>query len=208
MPWSGHAKGIGVKFDLRDGAPGCPKVGEDVKTSDTAKAKFGIGKFAEIVGGDGGQDLIAKCLVGFLVGSKNDLVFVENAIDFRDLVGSGTSRVNRIDRAVFRCKEWDSARAEKVGSGWEGEREMSMDAVASIGRNGGGIAIELSLGNADGGIIGWGSEGGNGREGGGRKGSSDSGRVEHSAGFDHGGRRRAGVGKKLSTSIDELDKSI
>ena len=40
--------------------------------------------------------------------------------------------------------------------------------------------------------MGWGSEGG------GKKGSSDGGRVQHSAaGFDHCGRWRVGVGEKV-----------
>ena len=40
---------------------------------------------------------------------------------------------------------------------------MAMDSVAGVGRNSGGVGVELGLGKADGGVGGWGGDGGNGR---------------------------------------------
>ena len=81
---------------------------------------------------------------------------------------------------------------------------MSMNTVAGVGRDGGGIGIELGLGEADGGVGGWRGDGGNRRiDGIGKRGgdgcSGEGGK------FLHGGRDT--VKKKLSTSIDELEKS-
>ena len=52
---------------------------------------------------------------------------------------------------------------------------MAMDAIACIRRNGGCVAIKLSLGVTNGGIIGWGSFGGDGAQDGDREGGSDGG---------------------------------
>ena len=53
---------------------------------------------------------------------------------------------------------------------------MAVDAIASIGRNGDGIlAIELCLGETNGGVGGWGSFGGDGAQDGDREASSEGG---------------------------------
>ncbi len=77
MPWRGHAKGVGIEFDLGDGSPGHPKMRQNLKASGTAESKFRIGEFAKIVGGDGEEDLVAESFVGILIGAEGDLVFIK-----------------------------------------------------------------------------------------------------------------------------------
>ena len=77
---------------------------------------------------------------------------------------------------------------------------MAMNAVACIGRDGGGVSVEVSLGETEGGVGRWRGDGGDGGEDGVRKGGSDGSCGE--------GRRFLHSSKeKLSTSIDELEKS-
>ena len=101
MPWGGHAEGVCTELDLGDLAPGFPEVVVDLKARDATESEFRISEFAKVIGRDGEENLVAECLVGFLVGGEGGLVFVEEAVDFADLGGGGIGRVNRVDGAVF-----------------------------------------------------------------------------------------------------------
>ena len=52
---------------------------------------------------------------------------------------------------------------------------MSMNAIAGIGRDGGGVGVEVSLGETEGGIGRWRGDGGDGGEDGVRKGGRSDG---------------------------------
>ncbi len=185
MPWSCHSECIGVEFDLGDGSPGCPKMREDLETSDAAESKFGVGEFTEVVGGDGEEDLVTESFVGFLVGPKRELVVVENAVDFGDLCRGGGCWMDRVDGAVDGGCEGNATRNKEVCGGKEGESKMAVDSVAGVGRNSSGVGVELGLGCADGGIR-WGRcDGGNGRDDGVRERGRDGGCGE-GGGFLHG----------------------
>ena len=71
-----------------------------------------------------------------------------------------------------------------------------MNAVTGIGRDGGGVSVQVSLGEAEGGVGRWRGDGGDGVRKGGSDGSCGEGRR-----FLHSSK------EKLSTSIDELEKS-
>ena len=185
MPWRGHAEGVGIEFGLGDGAPGCPKMGEDLETGDASKAEFGIGEFAEVVGGDGEEDLVAESFVSLLVGAEGELIFVEDTVDFRNLWGGCVSRMDRVDGAVDGGNEFEPVGDEEVGFGRKGESEMTVDAVAGVGRDSGGVRVELSLGGAYGGISGGRGDGGDGGEDRIGKGGRDRGGGE-GGGFLHG----------------------
>ena len=43
IPRRSHAQGVGIEFDLGDGSPGIPEMGEDLEAGDAAKTEFGIG---------------------------------------------------------------------------------------------------------------------------------------------------------------------
>ena len=116
MPRGGHAKSVGIEFSLGDGAPGGPEVSEDLEARDAAEAEFGVGELTEVVGRDGEKNLVAEGLVGFLVGSKGELIFVEGAVDLGDLGSSGVGRMERIDGAVDGSNEGNVAGEEEVGS--------------------------------------------------------------------------------------------
>ena len=77
----------------------------------------------------------------------------------------------RLARSINRSNERNAARAEKVGGRREGEGRVPMDAIPFMGRNGGGVGVELRLGETNrsvgrrGGDCGNGSKNGNGEEG-------------------------------------------
>ena len=62
---------------------------------------------------------------------------------------------------------------------------MAVDTIASVGRDSGGVGIELGLGKADSSIGGGRGDGGNGRKDGVREGGRDRGGGE-GGGFLHG----------------------
>ena len=161
---------------------------EDLEASDAPKTEFGIGEFAETIGGDGEEDLIAKGFVGLLVGAESNLVFVEDSVDFGNLGSGGGGRMDRIDRAVDGSDERNVTGSEEVGGREEGESKMPMHTIAGIGRDGGCVGVELGLSKPDGGVGGWGGDGGNGRNDGVGKRRRDGGGGEGGI-FLHGGSR-------------------
>ena len=171
---------------MGDGAPGGPQEGEDGETGDTAESEFRVGKSTQVISWDGGDELITKGFVGFLKSAEDGLVIVEEAVYFRDLWAGGGRGVLRLRGAVNGSDEWDAARSKEVGSGGQSEGEVAVDAIARIGRNGGGVTVELGLGEADGGV-GWrGCERGDGSEDGDWKRGGDRSSGE-AGGFLHGG---------------------
>ena len=120
IPWSLHSKGIVIKFDLGDSAPGRPGMSKDAETRYTAESEFRIGKAPQVLCWDGGNELIAKGLVRFLVGAEDGLIVVlEKAIDaFCDLRTGGGSRMVRLRGAVDGGDdEGDAARPKEVVGG-------------------------------------------------------------------------------------------
>ena len=92
-----------------------------------------------------------------------------------------------LGRWIDRGNERDSSE-EEVLIGSDGEGEMPMDAIAGMRRDGSGVAVELRLSNADGGVSGLASGGGSKRsdEGSGERGGDGGG--GGSSGRCHGGR--------------------
>ena len=74
-------------------------MGENGEAGDIAESEFGIGKFAEVVGGNGEENLVAESLVCLLIGAKSGLIVVKNAVDFGDLGSGGSSWVCWVDGA-------------------------------------------------------------------------------------------------------------
>ena len=187
VPGRGHAEGVGVQLSLSDCAPGGPEMSENLEACDAAESEFGIGEFAEIVGGNREEDLIAQRLVGLLIGAKSELVFVEDAVDFGDLCGGGGGGVDRIDGAVDRSFEWNVAGDEKIGNGGKGQGKVTVDAVAGVGGDSGGVSVELGLSEADGGVCGRRGDGGDGRYDWVGKRGRDRGSGKSAGRFLHGG---------------------
>ena len=106
-----HPKGVGVEFDLGDLAPSRPEMREDGKTGNAAQAEFGIGVAAKVIGGDGGQNLVTKGFVGFLISSESGLIVVKEAVNLSDGGSSGGDGMDGLAWAVDWSEEGDAARA-------------------------------------------------------------------------------------------------
>jgi hypothetical protein len=189
IPRGSHAKSVGVELDLGDRAPSSPKVGEDGETGDAAESKFRIGKFAEIVGGESEKKLVAESLVGLLVGTEGDLIVIEDAVDLTDLGSGGADWMNRIDETKDGRDEGHVAGDLEIGGRGESEGQMAMDAIAGIGGDGGGVGVELGLGEADSGVGRRRGDGGDGGKDGVGEGGGDRGGGEGRS-FLHGGKEK------------------
>ena len=192
IPRSSHAEQIGIEFSLSDAAVVVPEVKEKLEAGDVAKSESVVVEGANVGGRRGKDELVAERLVSFVVGAESGLGGGVETIDLRDLGGGGLSRMFRLSRWVDGRKERDAREKEVFGRG-DGEGEMAVDAVARVGRDGGGVAVELGLRHADGGVGGLASCGGGQRSDDGRRERGGDGGGGGSGGGRHGGEAKSGV---------------
>ena len=144
IPRCMHAKLVGVQFVLRNFTVVGPEMGEDGEAGDMAIAEGGIVKILNVVVGDGCDDLGAKSLVDFVVGSEDGAGASVDAVEFGDLMGGKAGGVFADRSGIDGWKKRD-VEEESVFGGREGEANVAMEAVAAVRWDRGGVGVELGL---------------------------------------------------------------
>ena len=185
-PGGGHAEQVGVKFRLGDAAVVVPEMEKELEAGDVAKTESVIVERTNVRRGGGEDELIAKSLVGLVVGAEGRLGRGVEAVDFGDLGRCGLGGMFWLRRRVCGRNKSDAGEEEIIGGG-DGKGKMAVDAISGVGGDGGGVAVELGLGDADGGVGGLAGGGGGERsEDGSGEGGGD-GRSGGSGGRGHDG---------------------
>ena len=173
-----------------------------MQASDVAEAESVVVEGADVGGWGGEDELVAEGLVRFVVGAKRGLSRNVETVDFRDLGGGGPVWMIGLRRRIDGRHKFDAGEGQILLRG-ESEGKMAVDAVTGVGRDGSGVAVELGLSNAEGGV------GRLASGGGGERGDNGRGKVRGDGGSGGKGGGCHGEGKQkvavnLTTSIDEL----
>lgn len=189
VPSGRHAEEVGVKFSLGDAAVVVPEMDEKLQASDVAEAEGVVVEGADVGGRSGEDELVAKSLVRFVVGTKRGLGRNVETVDFRDLGSGGPVGMIGLRRRIGGRHKYDAGEGQILLRS-ESEGKMAVDAVAGVGRDGSGVAVKLGLSNAEGGV------GGLASSGGGDRGDDGRGKVRGDGGSGGKGSGCHGEGKR------------
>lgn len=125
---------------------------EELEAGDIAKTDGGVIQSAKVNIRSGINEEVAKGFVGITVGAEGCSCFKMAAVGFCDLGSCKVSMIRLGWRIRWRIKG-------NAGNGdifcWRNcQGKVAMAAAATVGVDGGSIAVELCLGNADGCIVG------------------------------------------------------
>ena len=100
---------------------------------------------------DGFDELVAESFINVVILAECFLVFEVNAVVLGNLSDCGVGRMDWVDRGVDGRDEGDvSGACQDVFFRGDSEGQMALFTVASIGVDGGGVCVELDLGNLEG----------------------------------------------------------
>ena len=167
-----HTELVSVELVLGYLAVVGPEMSEDSKAGDVAVSERGIVKVFDVVIGDSVDDLRAEGLVDFIVSAENGAGDAVETVKFCDLVvGESCGMIEHLRR----IDGWNERNVGESGvfSGREGEGNVSMEAIAAVRWDRGGVGIELCLSGTESGVGGRVGGRGDGSEFDCREGGSD-----------------------------------